>query len=104
MRVCPYCGHSDMPWKNRRFTLFTSYCHIEELTDFNPELAEQIKQSPDFYTDGLYNYRLKADNFVFRILRDDAKEPDSMYEPPTEKHNRKKTLPFPTLETFCTRI
>ena len=89
MRKCPCCGHSDMPWKNRRFTLFTSYCHIEELEVFNPDLAEQIKQSPKFYSDELFNYRLKKDGFVFRILKADAKEPNSMYEPPAEKHRKR---------------
>jgi hypothetical protein len=78
-----------MPWKNRRFTLFTSYCHIEELEVFNPDLAEQIKKSPKFYSDGLYNYRLKTDSFVFRILKADAKDQNSMYEPPAEKHRKR---------------
>ena len=86
MRECPVCGHSDLPWKNRRFTLFTSYCHIEELETFDPLKAMAIKQSPKFYSDGLYNYRLKKDGFVFRILKADAKESNSMYEPPSEKH------------------
>ena len=90
MRECPNCGHSDLPWKNRRFTLFTSYCNIGELEIFNPELMKQIKKTPKFYTDGLYNYRLKDDSFVFRILIKDAKKPNSMYEPPAEKAKHRK--------------
>ena len=37
----------------------------------------------------LYNYRLKKDGFVFRILKADAKEPNSMYEPNCEKHRKR---------------
>ena len=103
MRECPNCGHSDMPWKNRRFTLFTSYCHVGELESFNPELAEQIKKSPKLLSDGLFNYRLKEDGFCFRILKKDAKEPNSMYEPPAEKHRKRPDKNQLKLSTVCLR-
>lgn len=89
MRECPICGHKDLPWKNRRFTLFTSYAYIEELDEWDEQLAKNLRASPKFFSDGLFNYKLKPDGFVFRILKKDAKTPYSLQEPPKEKHRKK---------------
>ena len=50
------------------------------------ELAEQLKKSPKFYSDGIFNYRLKPDGFVARIWKEDAKTPISIYEPNKQGH------------------
>lgn len=70
------------------YSLFTDYCHIEELEVWNKELAEQLRKSPKFFTDGTFNYRLKRDGFIFRIWREDARTPFSLQEPPVEKHRK----------------
>lgn len=90
MRICQICGHKDYPWKHRMYSLFTDYCHIEELSIWDKEVAEKLRQSPKFYTDGLFNYRLKPDGFVFRIWREDARTRFSVQEPRMEKASRPK--------------
>lgn len=89
MRICQNCGHKDLPWKNRLYRLFTDYCHIEELDVWDEALAKKIRGSPKFFSDGIFNYRLKPDGFVFRIWKQDARTPFSLQEPPKEKHRKK---------------
>ena len=70
------------------YSLFTDYCHIEELEVWNKELAEQLRNSPKFFTDGTFNYRLKRDGFVFRIWKEDARTLFSLREPAVEKSRK----------------
>lgn len=88
MRVCPNCGRKDYPWKHRLHNLYTDYCHIGKLLVFDEQLAKNIQNSPKFYTDRLFNYRMKPDGFVFRIWREDARLPSSLMEPPQEAKTR----------------
>lgn len=104
MRVCPDCGRQDLPWKHRYRRLFTDYCHIEELVTFDSELAEKLKKSPKFYSDGTFNYRLKPDGFVFRIWKKDAKTPISLYEPNKERRTLLPTKNQQKLTESCQKI
>lgn len=43
MRICPRCGHVDPEcWRHLRWSLYPDYCHIEELLEFEPDLAKEI--------------------------------------------------------------
>ena len=45
MRVCPNCGYRQSEcWRNKRWQLYSEYCHISELEVFEPELAADIRE------------------------------------------------------------
>ena len=73
------------------YTLYTQYTKLEELRDWDQELASKIESSQDtrrmgrqqvkFYSDDVYNYGLREDGTVIRICKDDAVTRDSLREP-----------------------
>jgi hypothetical protein len=85
MRVCPKCGYKEFIWRHLQHGRFTDYCHISELELDSPLLANILKKTPVFYTDGLYNYQLLKSGFVHRIWKDDAETLFTIKEPDMEK-------------------
>jgi len=101
MRICPKCGYKDYPcWRQRMYSLYTDYCKLDELEFWDKglvwfinnanDIRQMGKQQIKFYTDGIYNYGLREDNTVIRIAREDAREPDSLKEPPKETGHKGK--------------
>lgn len=95
MRICPKCGYKDaLCWRGRMYHLYTDYCKIDELEFWDKHLANCLrfsreirrmgKQNIQFYSDGIYNYGLREDGTIIRIAREDAREPNSLKEPPKE--------------------
>ena len=86
MRVCPKCGYRDLPvWRNAWHKRFTDVTRIGDLEIFSPELYKKILDSPKFYTDGLYNYKLSKRGYVIRILKEHAISSGSCEEPHRER-------------------
>ncbi len=93
VRQCPHCGCMDSPvWRNVRYRLYTSYCRIDELSAWEPELAkliaDRISQGnfADF-TVGKYIYHIVKGNLVIqRIHVSDSRDGKSIREPEQEKH------------------
>lgn len=105
MRICKNCGEKESPiWRNRMYHLYTQYCRIDELKEWEPEIAEKLvastevrkmgRQEIKFYSDGFYNYGLRQDGFVIRIYKLDARDPDSLKEPEheTPDHMKKRKI------------
>lgn len=99
---CPNCGYEDpVIWRHRQYSVYTDYTKVEELEDWDPDLAGKIQTSTDirkmgrqsiqFYTDGLYNYGLREDGTVIRINRNDAEDPNSLREPKHESPRSRRT-------------
>ena len=97
---CPNCGYEDpVIWRHRQYAVYTDYTKLEELQDWDPDLAEKIQSSMDervmgrqkilFYSDGLYNYGLREDGTVIRINKNDAEHPNSLKEPRHESPHKK---------------
>jgi hypothetical protein len=95
MRICPCCKTKDLLiWRHLQHGRYTDYCHIEELRDWNKELAVKVEASPKFYFDGLFNYKLLSSGFVHRIWVEDAKTPNSVSEPDMEKPKNRVCLEY----------
>lgn len=84
MRECPKCGCLDSPcWRHKRFRLYTDYCHIEELEEWEPEIAEQVKANKDIKI-GHYIYHLTKARYVWRLHEKDSADGKTFYEPSFE--------------------
>jgi len=60
LRVCPKCGHHDLPiWRNSRFYFNVDVCKISDLEYWESSLAEKIK-AQQYYEDGHFAYLLQA--------------------------------------------
>ena len=93
MRECPECGYKDLPiWRNKRHRLNTSYCHITELDDWDPNLAQIIRREKDIVLHP-YIYHLTKAGYVDRIHRDDSIDGKSWREPEQEKHKARYKVP-----------
>jgi len=85
MRVCLKCGHKDsLIWRNNPHRLYTSYCRLDELEDWEPKIAEQVKKLKDCKIQG-YIYHLNEKGFVCRIYEADSIDGKSYREPRTER-------------------
>ena len=86
MRECLRCGYKDLPiWRHKRQRLFTCYCHITELEDWDPALARMVREEKDLKI-GPYIYHLTKAGYVDRIHESDSKDGKSWREPEQEKH------------------
>lgn len=86
MRECPNCGYKDPPyWRNVRFRLFTSCCHLEDFKLLKPKLAEQIVTEIDVCEKPYIYHLVKKANIVQRIHIDDSMDGKSWREPEQEK-------------------
>lgn len=85
MRVCPKCGHRDSPcWRNAWYKRFTDVTRQDDIALYEPELFKKLQESPNFYSDGLYNYKISKHGYVIRILQEHAVNPNSCEEPHRE--------------------
>jgi len=85
MRVCPKCGHRDLPiWHNAWHKRFTDVTTLEDVKFWDKELAKKLEDNPSLYFDGLYNYKISKHGYVVRILREHAIGPSSCEEPHRE--------------------
>lgn len=85
MRVCPKCDYHDSPvWHNAWHKRFTDVTTFDNVKDWEPELAKKLEESPKFYSDGLYNYKVSKHGYVVRIWKNHAISPTSCEEPHRE--------------------
>lgn len=97
MRECPCCGHKDSPiWRNVRYRIYTMYCRISDLDNWEPELYailnEKVK-AKDFkdFTIGRYIYHIvKNAIIVQRIHINDSRDGKTHREPEQEKAMAKR--------------
>ena len=83
--ICHRCGYADSPeWKNMPWRRYTSYCHIDELSD--EELKKLIISKGNVRIPP-YKYHLTDSGYVHRIAIRDSRNPKSedITEPPMEK-------------------
>ena len=92
MRECPCCGFKDPPyWRNVRYRLYTSYCGIDDLLVFEPDLYAMVQAriAARNYTDwivGKYIYHIVKGNFIIqRIHIQDSRDGKTHREPEQEK-------------------
>ncbi len=87
MRECPCCGHKDPAyWRNVRYRLYTTYCHISDLEFNEPTLAEAIHLNHNCIIGHyIYHYMSKS-GIVQRIHTDDSRDGKTIREPEQEKH------------------
>jgi hypothetical protein len=72
MRVCPKCGHKDsLIWRNNPHRLYTSYCRIDELESWEPQIAQIVQAKKDVNING-YIYHLNKAGIVCRIHESDS--------------------------------
>jgi hypothetical protein len=87
MRECPNCGYINPPyWRNVRFRIFTSCCHLEDFKQLKPALAERITTEIDLIEDHYIYHLVKKANIVQRIHITDSIDGKSWREPEQEKH------------------
>ena len=72
MRVCLMCGYEDPePWRNMRWQLYTSYCHLSELELLDPEvwkILQEKRPSPsEVITMGPFVYSVSRSHHVHRM-------------------------------------
>jgi hypothetical protein len=85
MRVCPKCGYEEgLLWRNAPHTLWTQYCTLEELKDFEPDLYEIIASKKHVIIANVI-YHVTRSNHVQRIHCKDSQDGKSAWEPKTEK-------------------
>ena len=91
MRVCPNCGHKDLPiWRHTFRRLYTDHCHINDLEIWDPQLAELIKKKRYVCIKGV-KYKLnRKGTHIHRIAAELCAYPSplnsSIREPEKEKH------------------
>lgn len=91
MRICPVCGHRDLPiWRHTAGRLYTDHCHISDLEEWEPELAAEIKAKGYVCKNGV-KYKLnRKGTHVHRIACDYCAYPEPsnprIVEPEKEKH------------------
>lgn len=87
MRECPQCGYKDLPiWRHKRFRLYTAYCHLDELREWDKKLAEQIEKEKDLKI-GPYIYHLTKVKYIDRVHEDDSRNGTNYREAEQEKHH-----------------
>jgi len=109
--ICPNCGFKDSPcWRNSRFQIYTVYCRIDELQEFEPKIAERLLKERHIemkkrgklvsveIEEGEYYYQLTKTEIVNRTsieLKYMLKHGHF-----TEKHKSKGRLPDPFQQKF----
>jgi len=94
LRVCPRCGFRDSPiWRNRMAKrLYVQYCRIDELIEWEPELAKELQEKKYVFKNGV-KYKLTLKGYVERIDAFLCAHPEpnnpSISEPHFEKHKAK---------------
>ena len=89
MRECPQCGFKEPPiWRNKLHRLYTQYCRLDELEDWDQELANLLKQNNYVFKDGV-KYQNNGKGYINKIEAYLCQDPNpnhsSISEPNTEK-------------------
>jgi len=87
---CPKCGYLDLPcWKAHRYLLYVTYCRIDDLESFEPELAARLRKEINL-VDGGYFYHLTKSGYVHRTTKElkDFILKRGLHETPTHSHKR----------------
>jgi len=72
MRICPECGHSDLPiWRNSRFYFNVDVARIDDLKTWSLEALVQKLEADGYYEDGHFSYLLASGGDV--VLRKETK-------------------------------
>jgi len=69
--VCPECGHQDSPcWRSACWLKVATYCRIDELKVWEPDLAEKVStlNIGETYSHKGMTYRLTRSGNVYRIV------------------------------------
>lgn len=90
MHTCPKCGYEQPAiWRNTLRRLYTEHCHINDLEQWEPELAAALKKKRYVYLNGT-KYRLnKNGNHVHRIEAKLCAYPEPTNERITEPNTEK---------------
>jgi len=92
MRECLKCGFKDLPiWRHMRQRLYTDYCHINELEDWDPKLAATVKEQRNIKI-GPYIYHLTKMGYVQRIHESDTIDGKRWREPEQQKFLQRRIL------------
>jgi len=71
MFECPRCGFKDAPcWRTSRFVIYAVYCTLDELSVWEPELAEKLKSEKRVDHGPYIYYRRGRQNHIYRIHRE----------------------------------
>jgi hypothetical protein len=96
MRECTNCGYKDLLiWRHKHFRLYTDYCHINELSDWDKPLADKIRIEKNCKI-GPYIYHLTKAGYVDRVHESDSRNGSSYREAETEKHRCHILIPSQT--------
>jgi hypothetical protein len=71
--VCPNCGYKDvLCWRSACWLKVATYCRIDELETWQPELAEKIKllDVGETLEEKGFVYRLTRSGNVYRIVKE----------------------------------
>ena len=64
--VCPKCGWKDSPcWRNARFYMYCTTCRIDELEEFEPDIAKKLKEETPIEISP-FHYKLTRYGWVYR--------------------------------------
>ena len=67
MRVCPKCGHKDLPiWRNSRFYFNVDHASLDDLKSWGEEQIVQNLENDNYYEDGHFSYLLQPSGYVLR--------------------------------------
>jgi hypothetical protein len=92
MRECPQCGYKEPPyWRNVRYRIYTQYCRIDDLENYEPALFSFIQskikgQNFKDWIEGKYIYHIvKGGVVIQKIHVDDSRDGLTIREPEQEK-------------------
>jgi hypothetical protein len=68
--VCPKCGFRDSPcWRASHWFLYTLTCKIDELDQFEPEIAKILREKKEVEI-GAYYYKMSKFGRVYRVIKE----------------------------------
>ena len=71
MFECPKCGFKDSPcWRTSRFVIYAVYCSLDELKEFEPEIAAKLANDKQVYDGPYLYYKRGRANHIYRIHRE----------------------------------
>jgi len=92
MKECPYgdCIYELPIWRNTLRRLYTRHCHIEDLKEWNPKLAQELMEKRYVFLNGVkYKLNKKGSHVHMipaRLCQDPNPLSNKITEPTTEKH------------------
>jgi len=69
--ICQKCGTRDYPcWRNHRWTMYATYCKLDDLETWQPELISELKEKKQIERYGYFYNLAKNGYIVIRIPAD----------------------------------